>query len=394
MKKLLFLMVSIGILAGGGYYGYKKYTAKPEIEILETARVEIGDIRAVLVETGIIKPQVGAQVKIGARATGEITEMRVKVGEPVKKGELIALIDDRELVKAIEQTRASIESARQNLVQVGATFPDRIREAKANHEYNRLKYEREKELIKYEYTNQDSVDLAKSQFEAGKANLERLQNEYDTQMKIAQADLKALEAQLKQQQIRLGYTKIYAPINGVVSEVTAQEGETVVTGLQVANLVTVLDPTLLEMWIYVDETDIGSVRIGQSLEYYVDTYPNKMFQGIIDKVYPQPVVKDNITYYLAIVNVSVDDAAFLKPEMTSYVRVVTDEKRGVLVVPNAAVKFEEGRQIGYKVIGPKKVEKVGLTTGIRGEEKTEILSGLSVGNEVATKLILPLSGKS
>jgi multidrug efflux pump subunit AcrA (membrane-fusion protein) len=393
LKKIFLLLVFVGILAGG-YYVYKKYTAKPEIEILETARVEVGDIREVLVETGIIKPQVGAQVKIGARATGEIMEMRVKVGDSVEKGELIALIDDRELVKAIEQTEASIESAWHTLVQVKETYPDRIREAKANYEYNKIKYEREKELIKYEYTTQDSVDLAKSQFEASKANLKRLQDEYDSQLKIAQANLEALQAQLKQQHIRLGYTRIYAPINGVVSEVTAQEGETVVTGLQVANLVTVLDPTLLEMWIYVDETDIGRVRIGQPLEYYVDTYPNKAFKGVIDKIYPQPVVKDNITYYLAIVNISFEDAAFLKPEMTSYVRVVIEEKRDVLVVPNAAVKFEEGRQIGYKVISPKKVEKVGLNTGIRGEEKTEILSGLSVGDEVATKLILPASGKS
>jgi multidrug efflux pump subunit AcrA (membrane-fusion protein) len=393
LKKLFILLVFTGILAGG-YYGYKKYTAKPEIEILETARVEVGDIREVLVETGIIKPQVGAQVKIGARATGEIMEMRVKVGDHVEKGELIALIDDREIVKAIEQTKASIESARQTLVQVKETYPDRIREAKANYEYNKIRYEREKELIKYEYTTQDSVDLAKSQFEASEANLKLLQDEYDTQLKIAQANLEALEAQLKQQNIRLGYTRIYTPINGVVSEVTAQEGETVVTGLQVANLVTVLDPTLLEMWIYVDETDIGRVRIGQPLEYYVDTYPNKVFNGVINKIYPQPVVKDNITYYLAIVNISSEDAAFLKPEMTSYVRVVIDEKRDVLVVPNAAVKFEEGRQIAYKVIGPKKVEKVWLNTGIRGEEKTEILSGLSAGDEVATKLILPAPGKS
>jgi multidrug efflux pump subunit AcrA (membrane-fusion protein) len=153
---------------------------------------------------------------------------------------------------------------------------------------------------------------------------------------------------LRQQETRLTYTRIYSPIDGVVSDVTAQEGETIVAGLQVANLVTVLDPTLLEMWTYVDETDIGRVKIGQEVEYYVDTFPEKIFQGNIDKIYPQPVVKDNIVYYLAIVKVSQNDAQFLKPEMTTHIKIIFAEKTDILIVPNAAIKFE-GEQIAYKV---------------------------------------------
>ena len=80
-------------------------------------------------------------------------------------------------------------------------------------------------------------------------------------------------------EIRISYTPIESPITGVVSEVTAQEGETIVAGLQVANLITVLDPARLEMWVYVDETDVGQVHAGQAAEFRVDAYPGKTFDG-------------------------------------------------------------------------------------------------------------------
>lgn len=392
MKKIGIIFIAV-ILVGSGFFLYQKFLSKPEIAVLETAKAEKGSIRGVIVETGIIKSQVGAVVKIGARATGEIMKMNVKIGDRVKKGQIIALIDEREIQKAIEQQTAALSAARNTLSQVELTYPERINEARANYEYAKIDYEREQELLKHDYTTKDTVDKARNQFEATQANLKRLEEEYKTQMKITKSNMEDITAQLKQQEIRLTYTKIYAPIDGIVSDVTAQEGETVVTGLQVANLVTVLDPTLLEMWIYVDETDIGRVKMKQQVEYYVDTFPDKLFHGDIEKIYPEPVVKDNIVYYLAIVKVSKDDALFLKPEMTTHVKVIFAEKNDLLTVPNAAVKFEKGKQIVYKVIGPHEVRKIEVKTGIRGEERTEIISGLKEGDIVATKLILPVSSK-
>ena len=392
MKKIWFIFIALALI-GSGFFVYKKFLSKPEIKVLETAKVEKGSIRGVIVETGIIKSQVGAVVKVGARATGEIVKMNVKIGDKVKKGQLIALIDEREIQKAIDQQTAALSAAQNTLSQVELTYPERINEAKANYEYANINYKREQELLKNDYTTKDSVDKAKSQFEAADATFKRLQDEYKTQMKIAMANIEDISAQLKQQQIRLTYTKIYAPIDGIVSDVTAQEGETIVTGLQVANLVTVLDPTLLEMWIYVDETDIGKVKLTQDVEYYVDTFPDKLFHGSIGKVYPEPVIKDNIVYYLSIVKVSKDDARFLRPEMTTHVKIIFAEKDNLLTAPNAAIKFERGKQIAYKVLGPHEVQKVELQTGIRGEEKTEIISGVKEGDVLATKLILPAPPK-
>jgi len=391
VKKTIIIIIVL-VLAGGGILLYRGLT-KSTTKVLETAKVMKGSLRGVIVETGIIKPQVGAVVKIGARATGTIMKMNVKIGDKVRNGQLIALIDDREIQKAIDQQKASLISAENMLRQVEQTYPERIREASANYEYARITFERETELLKHEYTTKDAVDRARSQFEAAEANWKKLRSEYGTQTEIAKANIEDIDAQLRQQETRLTYTRIYSPIDGLVSDVTAQEGETIVAGLQVANLVTVLDPTRLEMWIYVDETDIGKVRIGQPVEYYVDTFPEKLFNGTIEKIYPQPVVKENIVYYLAIVRVSKGDSTFLKPEMTTHIKIIFSEEQNILIAPNASIKFEKGKQVVYKVTGPDKVQRVDVRTGIRGEDNTEIISGVSEGDVLATKLILPVSSK-
>ncbi len=392
MKKLLLLLILV-LLVAGGILAYSKYFTRPSLKVLETSKVERGDIKGVLVETGVVKPQVGAVVKIGTRATGAIMKMSVKIGDRVKRGDLVALIDDREVQKVFEQAGAALIAAQNTLRQVELTYPKRIAEARANYDYAQINYDRERELLIREYTTKDSVDRAKSQLDSAEAILRRLEDEYATQLKISRANMEDREAQLKQQETRLSYTRIYSPIDGIVSDVTTQEGETIVAGLQVANLVTVLDPSSLEMWIYIDETDIGKVKVSQGLEYYVDTYPSRVFSGAIEKIYPQPAVKDNIVYYLATVRVSKKDAGFLRPEMTTHVKIIFDEKKNILIAPNAAIKYEKGRQIAYKVKGQDMVSKTEIKTGIRGEDRTEILSGVNEGDVLATKLIIPADKK-
>ena len=390
MKRSWIILLVLTVLIGGGFLTYRKYFAVPEVQVLETARVERGDIRGVLVETGIIKSQVGAVVKIGSRATGTIVKMNVKIGDRVKQGDLIALIDDRETREKIQRQQAALEGARKTLAQVESTYPQRIKEAQANLEYAKINHSREKELLKFEYTTPDAVDKAENQQKALEANWRKLQKEYQTEVEITRARIAEITAQIKELEVTISYTKIYAPIDGVVSDVTLQQGETIVAGLQVANLVTIQDPSRLDMQIYIDETNIGKTKVGQQVEFYVDSFPDKTFRGTIDKLYPQPQTKDNIVYYLAIMSIPKEDAAFLRPEMTTHVKVIFEEKRDILTVPNAAVKFEEGKQIAYKVVGPNKVEKLELKTGLRGEEKTEILAGAEDGDEVATRIILPV----
>jgi RND family efflux transporter MFP subunit len=234
-----------------------------------------------------------------------------------------------------------------------------------------LNYEREARLLDKEFTTKDSVDKAKRELDVALAQVE-----------LGKAKVKEAVEKLKALEVSLSYTKIYAPISGYVSTVSTQEGETVVSGLSAAILITIIDPSKLEMWIYVDETDIGRTKTGVRVEYWVDTYRDKRFPGKISMIYPQPEIKDNIVYYLAIVKIDPKDTALLRPEMTAHVRIIVEEKVNVLVVPNNAVRFEEGKNVVYVGKGKEKPERRTVTPGIRDDNFTEILSGIAEGEHI------------
>ncbi len=407
MKKKILLFTVIILVLIVAILLFKKFsTNKEAIKILETAKVKRGDIQEIIDATAIVKTQVNAYVKVGARATGKIQKMNVDIGDYVKKGQLIAVIDQRELKKEVDRLKAELSRAKANLKEIEKVYPLKIKEAeenlkkaKANYDYALWKFKREKELLKREFTTRQDYEkaeinlkTAKADYNFAKASLNRLKEEYKVKLKEAESNYDAVKESLEKAKIKLSYTEIYSPIDGIVANITAREGETVVAGLQVANLITILNPNRLEVRIYVDETDIGKVKEKQKVIYFTDAYPDKIFEGYISKIYPEPVVKENIVYYLAIVKVKPDYAKYLRPEMTVYAKIITGVKHNVLLIPNSALKFEGGKQYVYKVVNGKPV-KVFIRTGVMGEKFTEVVDGLNEGDLVATKLILPLKTK-
>lgn len=394
-KKLIIVLVIISVIGTIFYAFYKKRaTEKKEAQSVVIDTVKKGDITSVVEQTGIIKPQVGSQVKVGTRATGTLMKLGFQVGDRVKKGQLIAIIDDRQIVSDIDNAKANLAYAEQNLKLVKDTYPLKIKEQEATNkslqsqaDYAAANLKRQQELYKKGFATDDETerakkehDVAKSQLEQGLATLKRLNEEYQNQLSLAKASIEQNRARLKNLEVALSYTRIYAPISGIVSQVSTQEGEMVVSGLSTTNLITILDPTRLEIWIYIDETDIGKVKENMEVEYWVDAYRNKIFKGVIASIYPQPEVKDNIVYYLATVKVKPEDAIFLRPEMTVHAKIISERKKDVLLVPNRAIKFENGDYVVYVPKDGKKVA-VKVKTGIRDESQTEILSGLKDGDQ-------------
>ncbi|OQB78432.1 MAG: Macrolide export protein MacA [Deltaproteobacteria bacterium ADurb.Bin135] len=365
MKKKYVVIAAIILIAGGVlvflFSGNKASQGKAGQDVT----VKRGNVTHFTEQTGIIKAQVGAIVKVGTRATGTLTYLKYQVGDAVKKGELIATIDDREILANIRNTEATIESLKKDL------------EAKeAQYVYSKTNYERELSLLEKEFTTRDSVDKAKREMDVALAQVE-----YGT------AKIKESAERRKALEVSLSYTKIYAPISGYVSAVSTQLGETVVSGLSAAILITIIDPSKLEMWIYVDETDIGRTTPGRKIEYWVDTFRDKRFYGKIDMIYPQPEIKDNIVYYLAIVKIAPEDTVFLRPEMTTHVRIIVEEKTDVLVIPNNAVRFEEGKTIVY-LKGRDKTEAKQVTLGIRDDRFTEVVKGLEEGETIVVPVVV------
>lgn len=353
MKKIVFILITVLLTAGAVWY-FVGSKDGGEIKVLKTTAIKVGTVQKVLESTGIVKAQVGAQVKIGTRATGVLDVMPVKVGDEVKKGDLVAEIDSREL-------RARIAEASANL---------RRQEAELN--YMEKNLPRQKTLVRKKLAAQDSLDIAHQDAE------------------MARHSVASSRAKLQTLNVQLSYTKIYSPINGVVSQVAAQEGETIVSGLSVSNLVTVLDPTRLEMWIYIDETDIGRVKAGLPVEYTVDAYRDKVFKGVVDRVYPEPEIRDNIVYYRILVKVTEEEAEWLRPEMTTQCKIIVETKKNILAVPNRALKWVANRQVCFVVDDPNlPPREVTPKLGLVGLKKSEVIEGLKEGDVVATQLVLP-----
>ena len=402
MKKVLTVIVFLAVAVGVGLW-WKSSTADKKITVLATETVTRGTVRKVLEQTGIVKSQVGAIIKIGTRATGTIDKMMVKVGDPVTKGQLVARIDSRELEAQATEARAKLASAQAELNRVEQVYPLRIKEARhdlaltrARADYLHNNYLRQQKLAERNVISKDTIEdvhqkaeVELNQVSVKQSTLERLQREFTDEAAKARAAVKQAEASLAALDVRQSYTRIYSPISGVVSQVTAQEGETIVAGLQVANLITVLDPARLEMWTYVDETDIGQVHPGQTVEFRVDAYPGRVFKGTVDTIYPEPEIRDNIVYYRALVKINSEQASYLRPEMTTQVQIIVAVKEDVLEIPNNALKWVDGRQVVFVQDPDGKVRQVTPELGLAGVTHTEVIEGLTAGDKVATQLVLP-----
>ncbi len=395
-KKVLITVILLIVAIAGGFKLYKsKKSPKPrEMQIVTVTK---GDITRIVEETGIIKPQVGALVKVGTRATGTLLKLRYQVGDRVKKGDLIALVDDSQDRTNLDNARANLVFQLESLKQVETTYPSRITEQEAivrNSEaqlvYSQAAYKRQEDIYQQGISSRDdfeqsrkSVDVTQASLDQQRATLARLKDDFTSQKSLAKTNIDQQRARVRNLEINLGYFKIHAPISGIVSQVATQEGETVVSGLSATSLITILDPTRLEVWVYVDETDIGKVKEGMPVEFTIDSMRGRKFSGRVATISPQPEVKENIVYYIAKVYIGSDDASYLKPEMTTHVKIMSETRKSVLLVPNRGVRFEKGKNVVQRPgSDPKKPLSVQVQTGIRDNRNTEIVSGLNENDTI------------
>ena len=367
-------------------------------KIEEVAAAKYGAITTFVEEIGVVKTQVGASVDVGTRASGTLLKLPYKVGDYVKKGELLALIDDRDLQANLESAKATLNRLQTELAMIDKTYPlqikqvkSRIQATKSTYDYTSKNYEREKTLLRKDFTTEDSVDSAKremdvalSDYETAQAELERLKAEFKENRAGSLANIKSQEEQIKALEVALSFTKIYAPISGYVSQVIKQEGETVVAQLNAESLISLVDPTKLEVQLLIDETDIAGVKEGSIVRYYVGALPNHWFESTLKTIWPESISTGNIVYYIAIVPVTVADASLIKPDMTVHARIITNVKPNALIIPIGALKFVDGKTVVYKVVKEKLVETE-VKTGLKNDKEVEILEGIKEGDKVAVK---------
>ncbi|HIW00492.1 MAG TPA: MATE family efflux transporter [Candidatus Desulfovibrio intestinipullorum] len=372
------------------------------VRVHSTDLVARSTLRQEFPVTGIIKPEEGAEVKTGSRFTGVIDRLHVRLGDAVTKGQVIAELDNREQEAECNRLNATIRKLKAELDMAKKTYPLQIREtealldsARAEHVYAQKKLRRVSSLHKASAVSRDEAervrqeaDVAAAAAQQQRTARERLEEEFTLRTIYLAEAIAEAEAELATANIRRSYATIVSPMDGVVSEITAQEGETLVAGLQVAYLVTVLDPSRLELQMFVDENDIGRVQPGTRVAFTVESFRDRVFEGHVDLIHPGPEIRNNIVYYRALVRLSPETALSLRPEMTARCTVIAGEKENVLCVPNAAFKWIQDRKVVFVEDGAG-VHPVLVRTGMEGLTHTEVLSGLEEGQRVATSLELP-----
>jgi RND family efflux transporter MFP subunit len=303
------------------------------------------DIGSYVLATGIVKPMIGAEVKVGSRVSGVVKRLRAQIGDLVEAGQVIAELDDSEFRAKLDQTIAARDRAEADL------------------EYARVNMERQQSLLEKNFTSRQQVDLAENAFKTSMAQ-------------VAQA-----EANVKFAEVQLGYTKIYAPISGVIASISTQEGETVAASLAAPTFVNLIDLKRLEVQTYVDETDIGKIKTGLESVFTVDTFRDTDFEGNVTAIYPKAVIQDNVVNYIVTVEITDFKDKVLRPEMTANVTIYLETRPDVLAVPTSALTRERGDYYVTVLENGSQARRL-VKTGWRDGGYTEIISGLKEGNYV------------
>ena len=310
-----------------------------------TAVVEKRDMGSLVQATGIIKPKVGAEVKVGARITGKVEHLYANIGDRVKKGQVLVRLEQDDLKARADQAEAS------------------YLEAKAAFDKAKIDLERDKPLAKEGYISQQNIDV--------------LQNAYD----MTNARLMKAKADQDYAKAQLSYATITAPISGTIASVTTQQGETVAAGLSAPTFITIIDLNKLEVNAYVDETDVGKIGVGQESLFTVDTFADKDFKGKVTAIYPRAVLQENVVNYITLISIENSEGK-LKPDMTANVTITLKKKKGVLAIPGAAVVREGGKKFVMLQAKDGKATRREVKTGWKEGTYLEITSGLREGDTV------------
>jgi HlyD family secretion protein len=303
---------------------------------LEKTRVERGDITGRVTATGTITALVTVQV--GSQVSGRIAELYADFGQRVKRGQVIAKLDARMFAAQAEQGRANREAAAGDL-----------EKARAEAEAAERVLKRTQALADQNLVARAELDTASSAAKAARAAVA-----------AATGNRSQAAASYNQAKVNLGYTTIVSPIDGIIISRNVDVGQTVAASLQAPTLFTIAeDLSKMQVHAAVSEADVGRLEPGMSATFVVDAYPERKFKGVIRQIRDAPQSLQNVVTYDAVVDVDNEDLR-LKPGMTANVTFVYAERKGVLRIPSAALRFRPPEEL---------VAGVGKASGSGGGKK-------------------------
>nr|QGT50712.1 RND transporter [uncultured Elusimicrobia bacterium] len=358
-KKLLLLAV----LLGAAYFVKAHFFAAPAAPKFRTARVKKGDIVEMVEASGPINPV--NTTTVGALVSGEILKILVDYNTPVKKGDLMAVIDPTQTQADYNQAEASLSSAKENLAA-----------AKISYDLAKLNRSRYQELYAKEYVSKSNLE----EYELAYVNAKSALNSAESSVIQAQARLDSAKKDLDN-------TQIISPIDGMVLSKSVSEGQSLTSGFSTPELfVLAQDLTKMQIEAKVSEADVVKIKEGQTADFTLDGYPDEKFQGIVRQVRTNYSASSNSssstnTTYTVVIDVNNESGKFM-PGMTATITIRTQDKKGVLLVPNEALRFspstnmEKYTTTGLWLLEPgAEPRRVDVKIGIIGADKTEITEG-------------------
>ena len=361
-----------------------------KLEPSQLAKVEKGDIARSVVATGKVQPITKVEVK--SKASGIVTRLDVDINQHVKLGQVLAQLDQAEIIAQVNAQKAQLAAAESNARAAEAAIKyDKVNAEAPDLPMYEHTYKRNLEMSKDGVVSQQALDDAQQKYLAAANTRDKAvaQITVDTsKLHQAEAQVQQSQASLNQLQEQFSYTTIVSPMDGVVLSRDVELGDAVssilVMGSTATLVMTIGDTSQVYVQGKVDESDIGKVYLGQPARIKVESFKDKTFVGKVTKIAPLGVEKDNVTTFE--VRVSIDNpGGELKANMTANAEILLEEHKNVLTVPEQAVIYDKDRNASVEVPDPQQKKgrrKVDVKVGISNGTRTEIVSGLNPGETV------------
>lgn len=341
------LIIVAGLLVAGfltyRYAPIPSLSKGPEQVEMPTLRARKDTLTESAVAIGIVKAKVGAEVKVGSQLSGVVSDLRVNVGDKVAKGDILARLQDADWRARADVLEAELASAI------------------AEMEFADTELQRMERLA--DVVPQTQIDTARMN------------------VKVKRADVDQVRASLREAQIRLSYTIIRAPVSGTIASVSTYKGETIAASFSAPTFLTIVDLDRLEVQSYVDETDIGKVRVGQPVTIRIDAYPGRELEGVVQAIYPKAQLINNVVNYVVIVDILNNPDLLIRPEMTAHVNFILEQRKDVVSIPRSALLREGGRNYVIVQAGDQ-WNKRQVEIGLQTPQSIEIVSGLKEGETI------------